>query len=179
MIESFGKLCFLCHKLCLLCKVTHITPFSPPQNWTQMENEWICKLHSGRRPSTSTSVGHPHRSHSSLLPFVLAQSLCFGLLFPFTSTLSGYSNCVSLQTQQASRLHTGAPALGLLRKQRLISGRARCVHPVWPLSLPRTSKPCGFVGHSSGWIEVRDGACIPGRRQVFAKIVHDAFNPSP
>lgn len=107
-------------------------------------------------------------------PFVLAQSLCFGLLFPFTSTLSGYSNCASVQTQLASRLHTRAPALRPLRKQRLISGQARCVHPVWLLSLPRTSKLGGFVGHSSGWIEVRDGACVPRRRQGFAYFFHNA-----
>lgn len=126
------------------------------------------------RPLSDTS-----NAATSLLPFVLTQSLCFGLLFPFTSTLSGYSNCVSVQTQLASRLHTGAPALGLLRKQRLISGPARCVHPVWLLSLPRTSKLRGFVGHSSGWIEVKDGACVPRRRQVFANFLHSTINPSP
>lgn len=82
----------------------------------KMWSEWICKLHSGCRPSTSPSVRHLQCSHSSLRPFVLAQSLCFGLLFPFTSTLSGYSNCVSVQTQLASWLHMGAPGIGTTEK---------------------------------------------------------------
>lgn len=161
---------FLCRLLCLLCKVIL---FFPHKMWS----EWLCKLHSGCRPSTSPSLRHLQCSHSSLLPFVLAQSLCFGLLFPFTSALSGYSNRVSVQTQLASWLHMGAPALGLQRKQRLISGQARYVHPVWLLSLHRTSKLCGFVGQISGWIEVRDGACVRRCWQVFAIFLRNVNDP--
>lgn len=72
--------------------------------------------------------------------------------------------CVCANTTSVTAAH-GGPRYWDYWENRLISGQARCVHPVWLLSLPRTSKLCGFVGHSSWWIGVRDGACVP--RQAF------------
>lgn len=80
------------------------TLFFPHEKWSK----WICKLHSGCRPSTAPPVRHLQCSHSSLLPLCPCPvTLLWVVISIYFHFIRLFQLCVCANTTSVTAAHEG------------------------------------------------------------------------